>query len=63
MDPEVHIARSFEEARAREIEQERRMTPEERQAVAKALRDRVYGPNPPDIRESKAVKIIRIAPS
>lgn len=52
MDPEVHIARSFEEARAWEIEQERQMTPQERQAAAKVLRDRVFGPNPPDVRES-----------
>ena len=63
MDPVVPIARSFEEARTWEIEQERRMTPEERQAVAKALRDRVYGPNPPDVRESNEVEIIRIAPA
>jgi hypothetical protein len=31
------------------------MTPEERPAVAKALRDRVYGPNPPDVRESTEI--------
>jgi hypothetical protein len=59
----VRSVRSFEAARAWEIEQERRMTPEVRPAFAKALRDWVHGPNPPDVRESKEVKIIRIAPA
>lgn len=49
-----HKASSFEEARAWEIEQYARMTPDERRAVAKALRDRVYGTRCPDVRDAVA---------
>jgi len=49
----VHISHSHEEAREWDIEQQIRMTPEQRQAVARELRRRVYGPNPPDVREAQ----------
>jgi len=52
VDPVVHVAHSFEEARAWEIEQEIRLTPAERQAIAKALRDRFYGAESPDVRDA-----------
>jgi len=51
VDPVVHVAHSFEEARAWEIEQEIRLTPAERQAIARALRERVFGTNAPDVRD------------
>jgi predicted Fe-S protein YdhL (DUF1289 family) len=49
-----HKARGFEEARRYEIAQYARMTPDERRRVAKALRDRVYGTDCPDVREAVA---------
>ena len=47
----VHISKSHEEAREWDIEQAVSMTPAERQAVAKELRDRVYGDKAIDIKE------------
>ncbi len=47
----VHKAKNFQEAEDWDILQHIRMTPEERQAAAKALRIRVYGKNAPDVRE------------
>lgn len=47
----VHIAKSFEEAEAWDIEQQVRMTPAERMRVARVLKDRCYPPNSPDVRE------------
>jgi hypothetical protein len=41
----------FEEAARYDREQSQRMTPDERRRVAKALRDRVYGTNCPDVRD------------
>jgi hypothetical protein len=49
-----HIARGFDEARRWEIEQYRAMSPDERRAVAKALRDRFYGTDCPDVRDAFA---------
>ncbi len=47
-----HKSFNYEEAELWDIEQQIRMTPEERQAIARELRIRVYGSNPPDVRES-----------
>jgi len=47
----VHISKSHEEAREWDIEQAVSMTPAERQAVAKELRDRVYGGRAIDVKE------------
>ena len=47
----VHVARSFEEARALDIAQQVAMTPEERQRVARELKERVCGTCCPDVRE------------
>lgn len=48
----VHRSTSFAEAREWEILQELSMTPGQRQRVAKALKERFYGKNPPDVREA-----------
>ena len=47
-----HKAKNFKEAEEWDINQHLSMTPEERQAVAKALRKRVYGRKTIDVRES-----------
>lgn len=52
MRPIVHIAKSFQEADAWDITQHIQMTPEERQEVAKQLRDRYYGKHAPDVRDT-----------
>ena len=48
----VHITHDHDAARRWDIEQQRRMTPEERQAAARELRRRIYGDDAPDVRES-----------
>jgi len=48
----VHRAHSFQEAREWEILQELSMTPGQRQWAAKALKERFYGKNSPDVREA-----------
>lgn len=54
MERIAHVAHGFEEAFRWEIEQYRRMSPDERREVAKALRDRAYGPSCPDVRDAVA---------
>lgn len=44
-------AKNFKKAEEYDILQNLRMSAEERQTVAKELRIRVYGENPPDVRE------------
>ncbi len=48
--PIVNKAKNFKEAEEWDIQQQIQMTPEERQKVAKKLKERVYGKNPPDVR-------------
>jgi hypothetical protein len=50
----VHKAHGFDEARAWDIAQLAAMTPDERRRVAKALRDRYYGADCPDVRSAFA---------
>jgi hypothetical protein len=50
MERTVHKARGFQAAAEWDIEQQVRMTPQERRAVAHQLRQRVYGPHPKDVR-------------
>lgn len=50
----AHKSRSFREARDWELEQYRQMTVEERREVARALRLRYFGKNPPDVRSAVA---------
>lgn len=52
----VHKAKSFQEAEAWDIAQHIQMTPEERQKAAKKLKDRFYGKNVPDVRDSIKTK-------
>jgi hypothetical protein len=51
MDRTVNKSRNFKEADEWTKRQYREMTPDQRLAVARELQRRVYGPNPPDIRE------------
>ena len=46
----VHIFHSFREAELSEIEQQISMTPAQRQRIARAIKRRIYGPHPPDVR-------------
>lgn len=48
-----HKAKNNKEARQRDIIQQIRMTPEERQQAAKELKKRFYGDNFPDIRRKR----------
>jgi hypothetical protein len=50
MEKKVHISRSHKEAEEYDIKQHIEMTPDERLAAAKKLKEKVYGKNPPDIR-------------
>jgi len=51
MERIVHIAKSFEEAEAWDIQQNISMSPEERLAAARMLAERIYGKDQPDVRE------------
>ena len=52
MERIVKILKNFDDARRWEIEQSLAMTPDERMAAVRELRQRVYGKNQPDVRES-----------
>jgi hypothetical protein len=56
MDREVHKAKSFADADRWDREQMWAMTPDERMAIAKELRDRVFGKDCPDVREAERSK-------
>jgi hypothetical protein len=56
MDREVHKAKSFADADRWDREQMWAMTPDERMAIAKELRDRVFGKDCPDVREAERGK-------
>ncbi len=56
MDREAHKSRSFAEAALHDLQQMWSMTPEQRLEAAKVLRDRAYGPDAPDVRESERAK-------
>jgi hypothetical protein len=49
-------AADFGEAEKKDILQYIRMTPDQRQRIAKQLKDRVYGKNAPDVRETRVVQ-------
>jgi len=55
----VHKSKNFQEAEEWEILQQIRLSPEERQEIARTLRIRVYGADSPDVREVRTVKILR----
>ena len=50
MERIVHKSMSFEEAKEWDLEQAILMSPEDRLAAAKVLRDRFYPPDSPDVR-------------
>ena len=49
-------AKNFKDAEEWDIEQQLRMTPEERQSASKELRERVYGKKTADVKESSGLK-------
>jgi hypothetical protein len=49
----VHKSRSFKEAEEWDIRQQQALTPQERQHIARELKERVYGAHCPDIREAE----------
>ena len=53
MDRTVVKYKSFHEAEDAEITQQIKLSPEERQEIARLLKIRVYGENPPDIRDKR----------
>ncbi len=53
MEPIVHKSKNFKEAEEYDIMQHIQMSPSERQAAAKKLRERYFGKNPPDVRDSQ----------
>ncbi len=56
MDRVAHKAMSFADAEQWDREQHWAMTPDERLAAAKELRDRAYGRDAPDVREAERAK-------
>lgn len=54
MERVANKARGFDAAREWDVAQNADMTPDERRRVAKALRDRYYGKDPPDVRDAVA---------
>jgi len=53
MEPISHKSKNFKEAEKYDIKQHNQMSPSERQSVAKNLRERYFGKNPPDLRDSQ----------
>ena len=56
MERIINKSKSFKEAEQWDILQHIRMRPEERQAAAARLRERVYGTDLPDVREAQKRK-------
>jgi hypothetical protein len=56
MERTIHKARSFRDAAAWDIQQQVQMTPRERWLAARQLRERVFGPNPKDVRACHTIK-------
>lgn len=56
MEREAHKSTSFEEADRWDKQQQWAMTPDERLAIAKELRDRYFGKDCPDVRAAERSK-------
>ncbi|MCA8978335.1 MAG: hypothetical protein KDC98_26640 [Planctomycetes bacterium] len=56
MEREAHKSTSFADAARWDKQQQWSMTPDERLALAKELRDRYYGADCPDVREAERSK-------
>lgn len=52
IEPIVHKSKNFQEAEKYDIKQHIQMSSSERQAAAKKLRERYFGKNLPDVRDS-----------
>jgi hypothetical protein len=52
MERVYHIARSFEEADRWDRQQQRAMTPDERRSLLKHLKERAFGTEQVDVRDS-----------
>jgi lipase chaperone LimK len=52
MEPLVHKSKNFQEAEEYDIRQHTQMSPSDRQAVVKKLRERYFGRNTSDVRAS-----------
>ncbi len=52
MEPIVHKSQNFQEAEEYDIHQHIQMSPSQRQAAEKKLRERYFGENTPDVRAS-----------
>ena len=52
MEPVVHKSKNFREAEEYDIQQHTQMSPYDRQAMAKILRERFYRKNVKDVRAS-----------
>ncbi len=55
MERVVHKAKNFKEAEEWDILQQINLTPEQRQEIARQLKQRFYGSNTVDVRESGKV--------
>ena len=62
MERVAHLAHGFADANRWELAQYAEMTPDERRRVAKALRDRYYGKDCPDVRDAVAGVRKRVRP-
>jgi hypothetical protein len=51
MERVANVAHGYDEAARWELAQYAAMTPDERRQVVRALRDRYYGKNRPDVRD------------
>ena len=58
----VYVARDFGEAEEWDILQQVSMNPDERQQIAKELRDSYFGKNCPDVRDSQRLSTSKKAP-
>jgi hypothetical protein len=47
--------KGFEEANRMDLEQRRSLSVDERQRIARTLRERVYGTDAPDVRQAQTV--------
>jgi hypothetical protein len=56
------VFKSFAEAREAELAEEAALTPEERQAIARALRERHFGRDCVDVRASGVAHKVRRSP-
>ena len=53
MERIAHVSRSFAEAEIWDRDQMWSLTPDERLAIARTLRERVFGSDAPDVREAE----------